>query len=69
MNAVVIVFRPARDGRVFPAPANVERGLDISRRDRDLDKAKTDLCNNSGRNQTNPAFWTWFIENPRSCGA
>jgi hypothetical protein len=67
MNAIVIVLAPTQDGHPLTEQAGAVPGLDIWKWSVGQDRGNTDLRNISGRNQTIPPFWTWFIENPRSC--
>jgi hypothetical protein len=68
MNAIVIVLVPTQDGQPLTEQAGVARGLDIWR-SVDQDNGNADVGKTSSRRETTPPFWTWFIENPRSCGA
>jgi hypothetical protein len=68
MNAILIVLVPARDGQSLTEQAGAARGLDLWR-SVDQDNGNADGRKASSRKQTTPPFWTWFIENPRRCGA
>lgn len=67
MDAIVIVFMPTRDSRPGSEEVAALRVVNLQPPRSGLENAKTALLDNS--EQTTPPFWTWFIENPRSCGA
>jgi hypothetical protein len=69
MNAIVIVLVPTQDGQPLTEQAGVVPGLDIWQWRVGQDNGNTDLRKTSSRKEVTPPFWTWFIENPRSCGA
>jgi hypothetical protein len=69
MNAMVIVFIPARNGQPVTEQVSPLRAVDFLPQGTYSDNAKAGLHQSSEREQTTPPFWTWFIENPRPCGA
>jgi hypothetical protein len=62
MNAIVVVFMPTRDSR--PGPEEVVTLRVVNPEQPELPKAGPPDTSE----RTAPPFWTWFIENPRSCG-
>jgi hypothetical protein len=69
MNAIMIVFisRIVRDGKSpGEKPFAVATIEDSSRSLLSKAPATTD---SSVRSHSPPPFWTWFIENPRTCRA
>jgi hypothetical protein len=69
MNANVIALVPRQDGQPLTEQAGAVPDLDVwwwrvGQEDGNADPPKT-----SSRKESIPPFWTWFIENPRSCGA
>jgi len=68
MNAILIVLVPARNGQSLAEQAGAARDLDVWWFG-DQNNGIEDVRKGSSRKQTTPPFWTWFIENPRSCGA
>jgi hypothetical protein len=61
MNAIVIVFMPARDSQPLPEQT-------AARSVADLLPASASFAASPELDQHTPPFWTWFIENPRRCG-
>jgi hypothetical protein len=68
MNAIAIVLVPTQEGQPLTEQAGATPSLDVwqDRIDRNNEKAASG--ENSGGQQTDSPFWTWFIENPRSDG-
>jgi hypothetical protein len=64
MNAIVFVVMPASDSQRL-----AEQVVDLLPTGQDSNHTKASLAANSEPDQTTPPFWTWFIENPRRCGA
>jgi hypothetical protein len=69
MNAIVIVLVPTEEGQPLTEQAGSVPGLEVWQWRVDRDGGNADPGDTSSRQQTIPPFWTWFIENPRSCGA
>ena len=70
MNATVIVFMPGRDSQSLTEQASVLPVVDtLPPQSAESDNTGADLRQTSSRDQATPPFWTWFIENPRRCGA
>lgn len=69
MKAIVLVFIPPRDVRLLPEEALGVRNLDTGQGNMSWQSAKADLSKTSSSDEVTPPFWTWFVENPRHCGA
>jgi len=69
MNAIVIVLVPTPEGQPSTEQAGAVPGLEIWQWRVDQDNGNAGLRETSSRQETAPPFWTWFIENPRRCGA
>jgi hypothetical protein len=67
MDAIVVVFMPTRDSRPGSEELVALRVVNPEQPRSGFENPKTALLDTSER--TTPPFWTWFIENPRSCGA
>lgn len=68
MNTIAIVLVPTPNGQPSTEQAGAVPGLDIWHY-RVGQNGNADLRETSSPTQTAPPFWTWFIENPRNCGA
>jgi hypothetical protein len=64
MNAIVFVVMPASDSQRL-----AEQVVDLLPTGEGSNHTKASLATTSEPDQTTPPFWTWFIENPRRCGA
>jgi hypothetical protein len=64
MNAIVFVVMPASDSQRL-----AEQVAELLPTGGGSNDTKASLRTTSEPDQTNPPFWTWFIENPRRCGA
>jgi hypothetical protein len=69
MNAIVIVLVPTQEGQPSTEQAAVAPGLEVWQCRVDQDNGNAGLGETSSGQQRIPPFWTWFIENPRTCGA
>ena len=69
MSAIVIVFMPGHDGQLVTEQSAALCGVDALSPSTKSDNTGADLRESSNRDQMNPPLWTWFIENPRRCGA
>jgi hypothetical protein len=69
MNALVILLVPTPDGQPSTEQAGAVPALEVWQWRADQNKGKAGFLDSSSRQQTPPPFWTWFIENPRRCGA
>jgi hypothetical protein len=64
MNAIVFVVTPASDSHRL-----AEQVTDLVQTGRGSKHTKASLAQTSEPDETTPPLWTWFIENPRRCGA
>jgi hypothetical protein len=62
MNAIVIVFMPAGDSQPLSEQMAARPIVDLL-------PASVSLPATLQSDQATPPLWTWFIENPRRCGA
>lgn len=69
MNAIMIVLVPGHDSQPLTEQAGAMPGLEVWQWRIDRENGKTDRGETSRRLPSPPPFWTWFIENPRRCGA
>ena len=70
MDAIVIVFMPGHDGQLVTEQASTRRMVDLlPPQGTHSDNTGADFRETSNCDQTTPPLWTWFIENPRRCGA
>jgi hypothetical protein len=69
MSAIVIVSMPAPEGQLVTEQAAALRVVDPLPQSTESDNTRAELPEASNRDQMTPPFWTWFIENPRRCGA
>jgi hypothetical protein len=69
MNAIVIALVPTQDGQPLTEQAGAVPSLDVWWWRVGQDKGNAGLPKAVDGKETIPPFWTWFIENPRSCGA
>lgn len=66
MNAIAIVLVPTQEGQPLTEQAGTMPSLDVWQHRIDQNNGNAALGESSSGQQTNPPFWTWFIENPRS---
>ena len=64
MNAIVFVVMPASESQRL-----AEQVVDLLPTGGGSNHTKARRPATSEPDQTSPPFWTWFIENPRRCGA
>ena len=69
MNAIVIVLVPTQAGQPLTEQAGAVPGLDVWWWRVGQDNGDGDVRKTASRKKATPPFWTWFIENPRSCSA
>jgi hypothetical protein len=69
MNAIVIALVPTQEGQPLTEQAGAVPGLEVWWWRVGQVNGNADLRKTSSRTETIPPFWTWFIENPHSCGA
>jgi hypothetical protein len=69
MNAILIVLVPMQEGQPSTEQADTVPGRDIWWWRVGQNNGNADLRKTSSRKEATPPFWTWFIENPRTCGA
>jgi hypothetical protein len=62
MNTIVIVFMPARDSQPMSQQTAARPAVDLL-------PASASFLAPPELDQGTPPLWTWFIENPRRCGA
>jgi hypothetical protein len=64
MNAIVFVVMPASDSQRL-----AEQVVDLLPTGEGSKHTKASPSATSAPDHSTPPFWTWFIENPRRCGA
>ena len=69
MNAIMIVLVPAHNGQSLTEQAGSMPGLEIWQCRIDRGTGNTDRNETSSRPPSPAPYWTWFVENPRSCWA